>query len=199
MRTALSYLRRIAPWIAFGVLSTAAGWQWGALAGLVVSIVLLAREHRLGVAAEALVLDVSTVVYFALLSTVSMIDPDSPVKAFIGALPFGWLTLTAWSTIIVHRPFTLGIAKLRVPEPLSSSSVFVRFNTVISTAWAISFTFTAIASTVCVVEGASVLLMTAFQMLGVAGPGIFTYVKSRRTRNSLVAPPPHEPLGSHLR
>lgn len=187
LRTILGYLRRILPWIAFGALSTA-GWQWGALAGLVVSVVSLARERRSGVAAEALVLDISTALYFALLAAISITHPGSPLKAFTGALPFVWLTLTAWATIIARRPFTLGIARLRVPEPLASSPRFVRSNTAISTAWALGFTFNAVSSVLSVVAGAGVLVMMSCQAIGIAAPGIYTFLHSRRTRARQVTP-----------
>ncbi|MEV5718911.1 hypothetical protein AB0L41_33910 [Amycolatopsis mediterranei] len=181
LRTVLGYLRRVLPWIAFGTASTA-GWQWGALAGLVVSLVSLAGERRRGVPTDALVLDGGTTLYFAALTAISFSDPASPVRSYIGALPFVVLTVTAWATIAGRRPFTLAIARLRVPEPLAGSPRFVRHNTIISTAWAVGFTVGAIGGLLSVVMGPSLAAMMTCQAIGVAGPALFTFLYSRRAR-----------------
>ncbi|WP_284747879.1 hypothetical protein [Amycolatopsis sp. RTGN1] len=181
LRTVLGYLRRVLPWIAFGTASTA-GWQWGALAGLVVSLVSLARERRRGVPADALVLDIGTTLYFTALTAISFSDPASPIQAYIGALPFVVLTVTAWAGIAVRHPFTLAIARQRVPEPLAGSHRFVRSNTIISTAWAVGFTVGAVGGVLSVVTGPSVAVMMTCQAIGVAGPALFTVRHSRRAR-----------------
>jgi hypothetical protein len=182
LRTFLGYLRRFLPWIFFGAASSAAGWQWGALAGLVASGVLLARERRHGVPAEALYIDFSTTAYFVLLTALSFADPGSGVKAFTGALPFVVQMLTAWASLLAHRPFTLGIARLRVPAQLAGSAEFISFNTKVTTAWAIGFTFGAIGAVLSVAEGPSTAAMLACQAVGVAGPGFYTFFQSRRMR-----------------
>ena len=63
----MSYLRGFIPWIVFGVLSTF-DWRWAAVAALASGVFLLWRDRRCGVAADALILDVSTIVYFTALA-----------------------------------------------------------------------------------------------------------------------------------
>lgn len=65
----MNYLRGFAPWIAFAfAFVSMLGWQWGALAGLVLGGWLLVQYRREGVAVDALILDASTVLFFAALT-----------------------------------------------------------------------------------------------------------------------------------
>lgn len=126
----MSYLRSFIPWIAFAALSTV-GWQWGALAGLIIGVSLVMRDRRTGVAADALILEASAIAYFTVLTVVAFALPHSPLEHYDGALSFACLALTALATLAVRRPFTLGIAR--------------RSNTMITAAWATSFALTMVA------------------------------------------------------
>ena len=63
----MNYVRGFIPWIAFAVVSSA-GWQWGAVAGLVAGAGLLVQERKAGAAGSSLILEVSTVCFFAALA-----------------------------------------------------------------------------------------------------------------------------------
>jgi hypothetical protein len=138
----MNYLRGFVPWIAFAAVSPA-GWQWGALAGLLLGLRLVARDRRAGVAADSLILERSTVVYFAALTAIAFIRTDSGVQDYTGALSLGWLAVTAWTTLAVKHPFTLGIARRHAPQELWNNPVFLRVNVVLTRVWAGAFTVTA--------------------------------------------------------
>ncbi|HWC84555.1 MAG TPA: hypothetical protein VG756_31750 [Pseudonocardiaceae bacterium] len=181
--SALVYLRGFAPWIALAVLS-AAGWQWGALAGLVIGLALLVRQLRAGTAADALILEISTTVYFVALTALAFAAPNSPLHHYSGVLSFGWLALTAWSTLAARRPFTLGIARRSTPRERWATPAFLRVNVVITAVWAGFFTLTAIAVAICDATGAGSAATIVCQVVGFVVPAVFTarYPKIVRAR-----------------
>ncbi|WP_313879551.1 hypothetical protein [Streptomyces silvisoli] len=170
---AVRYLRGFIPWIAFAAISTV-GWQWGALAALVSGVWLLAKDRRSGVAADALILETSTVAYFAAMTAFAFAVPHSPVRTYAGALSLGWLAATAWSTLAVRRPFTLGIARRSTPQEVWQTPQFLRVNMVITTAWATGFALTAAAVAACDAAHTGPLATTVCQVVGFVAPAVFT-------------------------
>lgn len=179
----MNYLRGFIPWIAFAVIASA-GWQWGALAALVIAVILLRRQRRAGVARDALVLETSTIVYFAALTALAFAVPHSPLHAYTGALSFGWLALTAWGSMAARRPFTLGIARLSAPREYWGTPQFMRVNVVITTVWAVAFTLTAAAIAICDASGAGTAASIACEVAGFVAPAVFTarYPKAVQAR-----------------
>lgn len=109
---AVSQLRGFLPWIVFSVVSGLA-WQWAALVALAVGVVFLVKDRRAGAAAEAQILEFGTIAYFGALTAVAFADPHSPLRDYASGLSSAWLALIAASTLLVRRPFVLGIAKRR--------------------------------------------------------------------------------------
>jgi hypothetical protein len=169
----MGYIRGFMPWIAFAAVSTA-GWQWGALTALVVGVWLIVKDRKAGVAADALVLETSTVFYFAALTALAFASPHSPLHAYSGALSFGWLALTAWTTLALRRPFTLGIARRTTPQEYWDTPGFLRINNVITIAWATSFLLCAVAIAACDHYHAGSLASTLCQVVGFVVPAVFT-------------------------
>ncbi|MFC1409433.1 hypothetical protein ACEZCY_09920 [Streptacidiphilus sp. N1-12] len=186
----MSYLRGFIPWIAFAALSTV-GWQWGALAGLVIGVRLLMQDRKAGVATDALILQFSTVVYFAALTAFAFAAPHSPVEHYDGAVSFAWLALTAWGTLAATRPFTLGIAKQQAPKEVWGSPAFLRINVVLTAAWATAFTLTAAAVAACDAAHLGSLATTGCQVAGFVVPAVFTarYPKAVQARLAATATP----------
>ncbi|MGH3165406.1 MAG: hypothetical protein ACRDN0_05870 [Trebonia sp.] len=179
----MNYLRGFIPWIAFAAISPA-GWQWGALVALLIAVMLLGRQRRGGVAVDALVLETSTIIYFAALTALAFAVPHSPLHAYTGALSFGWLALTAWGSIAVRHPFTLGIARLSTPREYWDTLQFLRVNAIITTAWAVAFTVTAAAIAICDASGAGTVAAIACEVAGFVIPAVFTarYPKAVQSR-----------------
>lgn len=169
----MGYLRGFVPWIVFAAVSPL-GRQWGALGALVAGAGLLAQARRAGVAADAQILEVSTLLYFAALGALAFAAPHSGLRPYTAALSFGWLAVTAWSTIAVRRPFTIGIARRNTPREFWHLPVFLRINTVITAVWAAAFTLTAAALAVCDATGAGTAAAAACQVAGFAAPAAFT-------------------------
>lgn len=184
----MGYVRGFVPWIAFAAISTV-GWQWGAAAGLAIGAVLIRRNRHAGVAADAMILDYSTVLYFAALTALAFAAPDSPLHHYSGAMSFGWLAATAFGGLFAGRPFTVGIARQTTPQELWDTPQFLRINQVITVVWASAFLLTAVAVAACDVADAGALPETVCQVVGFAVPAVFTarYPKVLQARYAALA------------
>lgn len=177
----MNYLRGFLPWIAFAAVS-AVGWQWGALAGLVLALWVVDRSRRDGAAADALILEGATVLFFAALTALAFSAADSGLRHYTGALSMAWLAAVAWTTIVVKRPFTLGTARRRTPREIWRNPVFLRVNVVLSTAWAVGFTVTAGALTAVSAAHAGSAVSVPVQIAGFVLPAAFTARYVERVR-----------------
>ncbi|WP_433857325.1 hypothetical protein [Streptomyces kronopolitis] len=177
----MNYLRGFIPWLVFAGVSSA-GWQWGALAGLVTAVVLLLADRAAGLALEHRLLEYGTIVFFAALGILAFAQPDSALKSYGSALSMGWLALIAWVSIAVRRPFTLGFARRMAPPEVWDSPLFRRINVVLTAAWASSFTLTAIAQAAASALGWSVAVSIVIQLAGFILPVRFTAAYPERAR-----------------
>ncbi|MGW1072363.1 hypothetical protein [Streptomyces sp. NPDC002537] len=177
----MNYLRGFVPWIAFAVVSSV-GWQWGAVTGLVVGAALLVKDRKAGATGESQILERSTVAFFAALTVLAFAVPDSGLRNFAGPMSLGWLALTAWATLIIGRPFTLGIAKRQTPPEIWDSPVFRSVNVVLTTVWAGAFTATAVALTAVHAAGLGSGVSIPVQVAGFVLPAVFTARYPERVR-----------------
>ncbi|MFE0626633.1 hypothetical protein ACFW3D_06635 [Streptomyces sp. NPDC058864] len=176
----MGYLRSFLPWIAFAVVATEADWRYGALAGLVLSAGLVARERRAGRPADRFVVELSSGAFFALLAALAFAAPHSPLEPYNTALSLGWLALTAWGSLAVRKPFTLGIARSMVPSAVWDNPVFLRTNVIITAVWAASFTVNAALLAVLLSAAPHALAgIIAVKICGFALPVVFTTRYSR--------------------
>ncbi|WP_055590215.1 hypothetical protein, partial [Peterkaempfera griseoplana] len=171
----MRYLRTFLPWIAFAVIATNGDWRYGAPAALLLAVWLLLSDLRAGHRADELVMELSAALYFAAATAYSWAVPHSPLTAYGSALSMGWLALTAWGSLAVRRPFTLGIARTMTPPELWDHPAFRRVNVVITAVWAASFTATAAAlwGLAAAAPHATAALI-GVKVLGFAVPVVFT-------------------------
>ena len=171
----MNYLKSFLPWIAFAVVATQFDWRWSGLTGLVLSAALLLNARREGRKADALIIEWSALAFFALLTATAFAFPASPLKTYTGALTDAWLALTAWGSLAIGKPFTLGIARTMTPPELWGNPVFKRVNVVITLVWAASFTVTGLAGVALLhfAPHATAALIT-LKVLGFAVPVAFT-------------------------
>ncbi|MER6813150.1 hypothetical protein ABT299_28115 [Spirillospora sp. NPDC000708] len=170
----LYYLRTFLPWILLAVVS---GWsdQAGAAAGLGAALVLLAQDLRRGHRLDSLILELSTIVFMALLTALSFAAPDSSLLDYGASLAIGWLALTAWGTLLAGRPFTEGVGRRDVSAEIAATDLFKRITTVIAIVWAVSFTVMALV--LAYVQHAApddTALLVAVKIAGFTVPIVFT-------------------------
>ncbi|MEV5647766.1 hypothetical protein AB0L57_05870 [Nocardia sp. NPDC052254] len=140
------YARSFLPWIVLAVASGVDN-RVGALGGLLTSLVLLAADRRAGRQVDEVILDLSTAGFMAVFAAWALAAPDSPVLDYGAALAMVWLAATAWLSLALRRPFTLGIARRSVSADIARLPAFIRINVVVTTVWAVGFTCEAVALT----------------------------------------------------
>ncbi|MGW2693180.1 hypothetical protein [Streptomyces sp. NPDC001296] len=185
----MGYLRGFIPWIVAGVVSSF-DWRWGAMGGLVSGLLLLVQDRRRGVDLDALILEISTITYFVVVGAVAVAQPHSALAKHTDAVSFGWLAATAWGTLAIRRPFTLGIARRQTPREYWGMPEFIRVNNHITSAWGTGFTFIGVSLAVCGAVNAPAWVGIAAHVVGLVGPAIFTKVYPARAQARLQAQAP---------
>ncbi|WP_329500556.1 hypothetical protein [Kitasatospora herbaricolor] len=170
----MSYVRTFLPWIVFAVVPSAQ-WQWGALAGLLVAVAVIAQQRRAGVGFDAMIMETGSAVFFAALAVVAFAAPRSAAHAYSAALSSATLALIAGASLLMGKPFTLGIAKRTTPPEVWGLKPFVRVNVVITTVWTLAFVVTAgaLAALAHAGQGHSTTA-TLVQAAGFVAPMLFT-------------------------
>lgn len=136
----MNYIKGFLPWLVYGMVATRLDWRYGALVGLGCAVLPTLWDLRRRKPVEAMVLQLSAILFFTVLTLYAMLDPGSPLRTQVLALAVGWLAVTAWGSLLVRRPFTAGIAKQMIPPGAPVHPRFFRVNVVITCVWAASFT-----------------------------------------------------------
>ncbi|WP_194819197.1 hypothetical protein [Nocardia sp. XZ_19_385] len=140
----MSYLRTFVPWIVFAVVPHAY-WQWAALTAVVLSVLELGIRVRAGSKPEALVIELGTALFFAVIAVLAFANPETSLHDYVPALANGMLAIIAGTSLAIRVPFTLAIAKQTAPQEVWEEPLFIRLNYVLTTAWAICFVVGAVA------------------------------------------------------
>ncbi|MFC5823095.1 hypothetical protein [Nonomuraea insulae] len=174
------------PWIAYAFVATSDEWRWGAITGLVIALALVALDRRSGKSWDMMVIETSAVTFFALLTAVSLLAPDSPLTPYGPALVNVWLAGTAWGSLAIRKPFTLGIARTMAPKEVWETPEFYRVNAIITTVWAVAFTAAAIslAFVLAAAPHATTLVITV-KVLSFVLPAAFTVWYPKHVRRAL--------------
>ncbi|MEV7964812.1 hypothetical protein AB0O34_02380 [Sphaerisporangium sp. NPDC088356] len=140
IRSLLGFL----PWIVYAVIATGDEWRYGAVAGLVIALVVIAADRRSGKQWDQMVIESSAAVFFTVITVISLIAPESPLMPYGPALVNAWLALTAWGSLAIRRPFTLGVARSMTTREVWETPVFYRVNAVITSVWGVAFVVAAV-------------------------------------------------------
>lgn len=167
----MGYLRNFAPWIVFAPFPSSY-WQFGAATALVVAVATVSGDRRAGRGVD--LLSLSTAAFFAVVTVIAFAMPVSDLRGYVGAASLGWLAVTAWTSLLARRPFTLVIARRHTPREIWELPGFLSVNVVITAVWAASFTVTAIALYAAHVADSGTGVAIAAQVAGFAVPAVFT-------------------------
>jgi hypothetical protein len=177
----MSYLRIFLPWIVLASFPNK-DWQYGALCALAIGVIGIIHRTKSGTPTDALVIDIGSAAYFAALTVLAFSDPQTGLHAYTSCMANGALALIAGVSLLIGKPFTLGIAKLETPREFWDNPLFIRTNVIITAVWAASFVVG------CVVLGviahSSVLDRSIVQVLSFVIPMVFTvrysaYIKAK--------------------
>jgi hypothetical protein len=187
----VSYLRTFAPWIVYTIISgdSAASKQWGALAALAVTVLVVGQQLRRGQTFDALIIEIGSGVFFVALVALAFAAPTSGLLGYSTALSSAALGVIAWASLAIRRPFTLGIAKQSTPEELWGRPEFLRVNVIITLVWAVSFTLGALVLAALIHAGGGITVTVIAQVAAFAIPMVFTVryaamVRARRNQLS---------------
>jgi hypothetical protein len=170
----MSYVKTFLPWIIFAVLPSDQ-WKWAALAGLVVAIAVIVQQRRQGAGWDALIIETGSGAFFAVLAVIAFADPHSGVHDYSAALSSGVLAAIAGLSLLIGKPFTLGIAKRTTPPEIWGEPLFIRTNVIITAVWTAAFAATAIALAIVAHAGnAHSTPATLLQVAGFVVPMMFT-------------------------
>lgn len=150
-------------------------------------LLLLLQDRFRGVGLDALILEISTVVYFVVVGAVAVADPGSALADHTDVVSFGWLAATAWGTLAIRRPFTLGIAKRQTPPSTGTCRSSSGSTTTSPVPGAASFTFIGVSLAVCGAVDAPTWVGIAAHVAGLVGPAVFTKVYPARAQARLLA------------
>lgn len=181
VRSFFPWIRSLSPWIAFAALASVS-LLWSAIVGFLVAVALVLGQRRSGTAWDALILEASSTGFFVIVTAVALASPDSTLRPYSGAGALAWLALVAWITLTARKPFTLGIAKQSTPAELWHEPRFLQVNMIITTAWATSFTLTAIVIALVYAATTNSGLAAIVQVIGFVIPVAFTIRYSARVR-----------------
>ncbi len=182
----MPYLRSFAPWIVYAAVSSVTDWRVAAIAAVVVAGRAVTDQRRQYGAADDLTL--TTLVFFAGLSILSLLRPDSMLHHFTPALSLAALGLASVASLVRGRPFTLTIAKRTTARELWDLPAFVDANVTITTVWAASFLATAaVCATVLAVAPHATPVWVTAEILGFIIPVKFTAAYRERVRARFAA------------
>ncbi|WP_433235184.1 hypothetical protein ACQPYK_24885 [Streptosporangium sp. CA-135522] len=171
IRTLLGFL----PWIVYAVIATGDEWRYGALAGLVIAVGVVAVDRRAGRKWDEMVIESSAVVFFVVTALISFMAPDSPLIPYGPALVNAWLALTTWGSLAIRKPFTLGIARSMTAPEVWQTPRFYRANAVITSVWGAAFTAAAVCLALLLHEAPHATgLVIAVKVVTFVAPAVFT-------------------------
>ncbi|MEV8376937.1 hypothetical protein AB0P21_29610 [Kribbella sp. NPDC056861] len=175
----MSYLRTFAPWIVYAVIPSA-HWNWAALIALLLSVGLIAQQTRSGRSLDALIIELGSAVFFAVITVVAFADPNSGLHPYTPALSAAALALIAGASLALRKPFTLGIAKQSTPREFWDRPLFIRTNVIITAVWTASFAVSAVV--LALLADSSPAIRIPVQVAGFVVPMVFTVRYVARTR-----------------
>jgi len=127
------------PWMVFLLGVRVQNVYWGAGAGAVVAIVVLARALS---RRKAHLFDYVGVVYFVgMLVALAALQPSNidTWGRYAQAVAHGSLCLIVFVSVLINRPFTEGYAREQAPREIWDSPAFRAFNRKISLLWGVAF------------------------------------------------------------
>ncbi|MFF3454096.1 hypothetical protein ACFYXH_07140 [Streptomyces sp. NPDC002730] len=188
----------MSPWIIFSVLVGPGRFELAVGLALAVSVALLIAARMLNRGTSLKILEVSDVVFFAVLAAVGAASSPGThtwLETYAGEISNLALVVIAFGSMVVRVPFTMQYGRERVSPEYWRSREFLRINYVITGVWGAAFLVAAIAGGFgdLVLHNAD-NLWTAWiiQIAAIVAALSFTewYPQVVRSRNRTGEPPP---------
>lgn len=171
-------------WLAYGFLSKANHWLEAALAGLLISLIIIAFEHR---DSAVKLMDVTAFGYFAFAGLAVSLGARELLVHYNVPMAWGLFAIVAWLTSFLNHPFTEQYAREKTPPELWGDPLFHRMNHEITAVWAVVFTFGATLGALSLYVGHGFELGVVLPMIAMGTGFIFNRLYPRRYRARLTA------------
>lgn len=139
----------IAPWVLMSLIAGPGRFEEAASAALGLTLVTMWAGWRRGVPVH--LLEWFAAVFFGALAVIGLVAPPAVIdwlQLWSGEVSNIALALFAVVTLLIGRPFTLAYARDTTPREHWDSPLFRRVNYVISAAWALAFTVSAVSGAI---------------------------------------------------
>lgn len=122
----------IVAWIVYGVTTARGHWVGGAIGGLAIFTIILAREYR----RDAVKLtDCVSAAFFAAAAIVAALAGPALFQHYNVFMIWGIFAAVAWITLLIGRPFTLQYAREQAPPEIWDHPLFMRLNVILTAVW----------------------------------------------------------------
>jgi hypothetical protein len=128
-------------WLVYGVLAGYGRDAQAAIAGLIVTLLIVAYEMR---AHAVKIVDCTSLAFFVLALAILRIMGTQPYRDARIVMAWGIFALMAWATILIGFPFTVQYAREQTARELWERPEFRSVNMKITLVWALIFTFSTI-------------------------------------------------------
>lgn len=171
----MTIIRSLASWIAFAIAGAFLGPQWAALVALVAAAISLAVPLVQGGRPGEVVIEISSLVFFAAYTIFAFSRPGDDLHDWVSPASQFWLAVTVGITLLIHKPFTLALAKKEAPPESWEHPAFYAFNVRITLAWLISFALSGLILVVLILTGVTAAWITVVVIvLAICAPVVYT-------------------------
>lgn len=139
-------LAAFVPWIVYWVLVGNVDIRVACAITLVIVVLQTIRTTLAG--ATPKVLEIGTLVVFAVLTIIAFLGDDAFLDRWMQPLANGGLFLVALGSVVVGKPFALQYAREEVSPEVQDSPLFVRTSLIITWVWIAAFAVMAISSAI---------------------------------------------------
>lgn len=122
----------IVAWIVYGVTTSKGYWVGGAIGGLAIFTIILAREYS----RDAVKLtDCVSASFFAAAAIVATLAGPALFQHYNVFMIWGIFAAVAWITLLIGRPLTLQYAREQAPPEIWDHPLFMRLNVILTAVW----------------------------------------------------------------
>jgi hypothetical protein len=164
-------------WLVYGYFAESSQWIEAALAGLAISLFILAMQYR---RQSVKTMDCTSTAYFAFIALTASAGATPLIQHY--HLPFVWgvFAAVAWVTILLGSPFTIEYAREQAPREVWTHPLFRRMNFQMTAVWALIFTMGAMLGVLSLYIGHVFALGFFIPMTGMGVGIVFSRYYPRR-------------------
>jgi hypothetical protein len=145
----------IVVWVAYGFFSGRGQWLDAGIAGLAILALIVTMQYR---RRAVKIMDCTSLSYFTAETFLVLAGGVWLIIEYHLVIVWGLFAAVAWTTLIIHFPFTLQYARQTAPREVWDHPLFHRINVRLTEAWAVIFTLGAIECAICLRLGHTLLL-----------------------------------------